>query len=160
VIRPQVEGGAFLRGPIVPLVHPGDAAAAATDMVQHRLCDLEPYSEALKACRALTRMDEVLAGGKKTDKAFLIWFDRTFQVARELTKYQSSQLKALAVAHTPISRPPVDLSRLYTILKVAGPSNVAGARRADGARSAGDRDRPRRLTYRRRHRPGDNDMTH
>jgi len=61
---------------------------------------------------ALTRMHEAMAGGEKTYEAFLAWFDRTFVVARELTKYQSPQLRAIAVAHTPMTPPRLDLSRL------------------------------------------------
>ena len=42
-------GGALLGCPIVPLIDPGNAAAAAADMVQNRFRHFEPHAKALQA---------------------------------------------------------------------------------------------------------------
>ncbi len=88
---------------------------------------------------SLTRMDEAMGGGARTYEAFLTWFDRTFHVARELTKFQSPQLRAVAVAHTDMRPPVLDLKRLSVkqldvlaqLVHLAGPANVAGGERVD-----------------------------
>jgi hypothetical protein len=67
---------------------------------------------------------------------FAAWFDRAAYVAQALAKYESPQLRAVAVAHTPISRPPAyDLTRLSErqlqqlkrLLVLASPSTLAYA---------------------------------
>src|SRR5262249_44773136 len=68
---------------------------------------------------------------------FIEWFDRVFSVAKELARYQSPTFKAIAVAHTDIRPPVYDLKRLSDkqleqlgrLLRIAGPSNVAGGGR-------------------------------
>ena len=49
VSRPCVERSALLGCPIVALVHAGDAAAAAADVVQHRFGYFEPNAYVLQA---------------------------------------------------------------------------------------------------------------
>jgi hypothetical protein len=48
VSRPRVEGSTLLGGPVMTLVDARDASAAPADMVQHRLGDFEPDSQALQ----------------------------------------------------------------------------------------------------------------
>ena len=43
---PGVEGGALLRRPVVALIDPGDAGAAAADVIEHRFRHFEPHAEA------------------------------------------------------------------------------------------------------------------
>jgi hypothetical protein len=51
VRTPGVEGGAFLRSPIVPLVYADNPCSASAEMIQHRLSDFEAHAEALQPCR-------------------------------------------------------------------------------------------------------------
>jgi hypothetical protein len=114
---------------------------------------------------AWRHMEEALAAGKAED--YVGWFERAGAMAKALAPYQSPQLKALAVAHADMRPSPIDLSRLSDkqleqlrkLIILAGPSNVAGARRVDDG-GAADRDRPRRLIDRRPRRLGDDDTTH
>jgi hypothetical protein len=83
---------------------------------------------------ALERMDAAMAGGEESHDRFVAWFDRTLSVASQLTKYQTPQLRAIAVAHAEIRPPVLDLTRLTDkqlatlrqIIQIAGPSNIAG----------------------------------
>jgi hypothetical protein len=47
--RPTIERGAFLGRPIVALIHSGNAAAAAANVVQDGFCNLEPDAKPLQA---------------------------------------------------------------------------------------------------------------
>jgi hypothetical protein len=47
--RPCIERSPLFGSPIVALVYPCDAAAAAADMVQHRFGNFEPHSQALQS---------------------------------------------------------------------------------------------------------------
>src|SRR6266571_8968744 len=49
---------------------------------------------------ALERMHAAMADGAEGYDRFVEWFERTLSVAKELTKYQSPQYRAIAMAHT------------------------------------------------------------
>jgi hypothetical protein len=87
---------------------------------------------------ALKHLDAAIESGDKTE--FAVCFERVLSAAKEVTKYQSPQLKALAVAHSDMRPPPIDLDKLTAkqvqqlrkLLVLAGPSNVASARAQPG----------------------------
>jgi hypothetical protein len=80
------------------------------------------------------RMHEAIGDGEAGYQRFTEWFVRTLDVAKELTKYQSPQFRAIAVAHTEMRPPVLDLDKLSDkqievlrdLIRIAGPSNVAG----------------------------------
>jgi hypothetical protein len=80
---------------------------------------------------ALEHLDAAIESGDKAE--FAVCFERALSAAKEVTKYQSPQLKALAVAHTNMRPSPINLDKLTAkqieqlrrLLILAGPSNVA-----------------------------------
>jgi hypothetical protein len=94
------------------------------------------FTEAKAASGTRRHMQEAFAAGDFT--AYLGWFERAGAMAKALP-YQSPQLRAIAVAHAPMTPSPVDLSRLSDkqleqlrrLIQLAGPSNIAGGGRAD-----------------------------
>jgi hypothetical protein len=111
------------------------------------------------ACR---HMDEAFANGKIED--YIAWFERAASVAKALAPYQLPQLKALAVAHTDMRPPALDLRRLTTkqlemlrrLVQLAGPTNIAGGGTADERGG----DQPLGTTDKRPVRPRKREMAH
>lgn len=82
---------------------------------------------------ALERLDAAIADGPEAYDRFVAWFGRTLDVAKALAPFQSAQYRAIAVAHTDMRPPVLDLSRLSNkqiemmreLVRLAGPANTA-----------------------------------
>jgi hypothetical protein len=93
------------------------------------------------ACRHL---DEAFDAGKIED--YVAWFERAASVAKSLAPYQSAQYRAIAVAHTDMRPPPINLDKLTAkqikvlreLVRIAGPANVAGGGTNEAGAPRGD----------------------
>ena len=82
---------------------------------------------------ALERLHAATAPDSETHAEYIPWFERTLAVAKEVTKYQDPQYRAIEVAHTDMRPPVLNLTRLSAkqlelflqMVQLAGPANVA-----------------------------------